>query len=157
MNIYDFIVKDMYGNDVSLKKYAGKVLLIVNTATRCGFTSQYKDLQSLYDKYQSKGLEILDFPCNQFNNQTPESENEIKSFCEINFNITFPQFKKIDVNGKNESDLYKYLKNEKGSIFGKDIKWNFTKFLVDRNGKVVKRFSSMINPLKIEESLKSLL
>ena len=126
MSIYDFTVKDMQGNDVSLSQYQGKVLLIVNTATGCGFTPQYDGLQDLYEKYQDKGFEILDFPCNQFANQAPGSDEEIASFCTGRFGITFPQFSKIDVNGENEAPLYTWLKAQKGGVLGSRIKWNFS-------------------------------
>ena len=157
MNIYDIVVKDIKNEDVSLKKYEGKIVLIVNTATGCGFTPQYKPLQELYDKYKEKDFEILDFPCNQFGNQASGSNEEIKLFCEGRFGITFPQFAKIEVNGKNESELFKFLKSKKGSIFGRDIKWNFTKFLVDRKGNVIKRFSPTTSISKIEDEIKKLL
>ena len=163
-NVYDFKVKDDAGKNVSLSNYKGKVLLIVNTATRCGFTPQYKDLEALYEKYQGKGLEILDFPCNQFGAQAPGTIQEIHQFCTANYDIKFPQFDKIDVNGENANPLYTWLKAQKGfggfdvndqrgkmmddmlrkndADFDKknDIKWNFTKFLVSREGKVLKRY-----------------
>ena len=148
--IYDFTVKDMQGNDVSLSQYQGKVLLIVNTATGCGFTPQYDGLQDLYEKYQDKGFEILDFPCNQFANQAPGSDEEIASFCTGRFGITFPQFSKIDVNGANEAPLYTWLKAQKGGVLGSRIKWNFTKFLVDRNGNVIERFAPTVTPEKLD-------
>lgn len=163
-SIYDFTVKDDLGKEVSLSQYKGKVLLIVNTATRCGFTPQYKDLEALYEKYADQGFEILDFPCNQFGEQAPGSIEEIHQFCTANFDIRFPQFDKIEVNGPNEHPLFAYLKSEKGfggfdlnERLGKllddmlrkedpdydknpDIKWNFTKFLISRDGRVVKRY-----------------
>lgn len=157
MNIYDFQVKDAKGNLVNLSEYKGKTLLIVNTATGCGFTPQYKGLQALYDKYQSKGFEILDFPCNQFGNQAPGTEDEIHQFCEINYKTTFRLFSKIDVNGKNESPLYTYLKGQKGGFLSKRIKWNFTKFLVDKTGKVVERFAPTATPESIENKIASIL
>ena len=150
MSIYDFTVKDMQGNDVSLSQYQGKVLLIVNTATGCGFTPQYDGLQDLYEQYQDKGFEILDFPCNQFANQAPGSDEEIASFCTGRFGITFPQFSKIDVNGANEAPLYTWLKAQKGGVLGSRIKWNFTKFLVDRNGNVIERFAPTVTPEKLD-------
>jgi glutathione peroxidase len=161
-NVYGFKVKDENGRLVSLSKYRGKVLLIVNTATQCGLTPQYKPLQELYDKYRDKGLVVLGFPCNQFKGQAPGTNKEIRQFCEANYGVTFPQFAKIDVNGKNAIPLYRYLKRQQ-PFFGYlmsdstqraeferlpkdvpinveyDIQWNFTKFIVDRNGKVVKR------------------
>ena len=157
MNIYDFQVKDAKGNLVNLSEYKGKTLLIVNTATGCGFTPQYKGLQALYDKYQAKGFEILDFPCNQFGHQAPGSEDEIHQFCEINYKTTFRLFSKIDVNGKNESPLYTYLKGQKGGFLSKRIKWNFTKFLVDKTGKVVDRFAPTATPESIENKIASIL
>ena len=157
MNIYDFQVKDAKGNLVNLSEYKGKTLLIVNTATGCGFTPQYKGLQALYDKYQAKGFEILDFPCNQFGHQAPGTEDEIHQFCEINYKTTFRLFAKIDVNGKNESPLYTYLKGQKGGFLSKRIKWNFTKFLVDKTGKVVERFAPTATPESIEEKIVNIL
>lgn len=157
MEIYDFKVTNNKGEEVSLSEYKGKVLLIVNTATGCGFTPQYKGLEELYKKYHDKGLEILDFPCNQFGHQAPGSDQEIDSFCTLKYDTTFPRFKKIDVNGENASPLYKWLKSEKGGLFGNAIKWNFTKFLVDRKGKVVERYSPTTAPSKIEDKIKELL
>ena len=129
-----------------LADYRGKVLLIVNTASKCGFTPQYKGLEELYQKYRKQGLEILGFPCDQFGHQEPGSDKEIRSFCELNYGVTFPLFSKIEVNGKNQHPLYKHLKAEAGGIFGDDIKWNFTKFLVSREGKVLDRFASLTSP-----------
>ena len=148
-SIYDFTVKDDDGKDVSLAEYKGKVLLIVNTATRCGFTPQYKDLEPLYQKYHAQGFEILDFPCNQFGQQAPGSIQEIHSFCTANFDIHFPQFDKIDVNGENAHPLYTWLKAQAGG----DIKWNFTKFLVGRDGKVIKRYESRDQIAAIEADM----
>ncbi|MBE6143123.1 MAG: glutathione peroxidase [Erysipelotrichaceae bacterium] len=157
MRIYDFNLKDIKGQEVSLKEFEGKVLLIVNTATGCGFTPQYEGLEKLYKEYKNEGLEILDFPCNQFGNQAPGSNEEIISFCSLKYDVSFKQFSKIEVNGKNEEPLYTYLKSQKGGIFGKNIKWNFTKFLVDQNGNVIKRYSSTVAPEKIEKDIKILL
>ncbi len=157
MKIYDFTVKGRAGEDVSLADYKGKVLLVVNTATGCGFTPQYEGLQKLYDSHQDKGFEILDFPCNQFANQAPGTNDEIQSFCTLNYGTTFPRFAKIDVNGKNASDLFKFLKKEKGSVLGSSIKWNFTKFLIDREGNVVKRFAPTDTPESIESDILALL
>lgn len=151
MALYDFSVKARDGSDVPLKNYEGKVLLIVNTATGCGFTPQYHGLQSLYNKYKDKGFEILDFPCNQFANQAPGSAEEIHSFCTGRFGITFPQFAKIDVNGKDESPLYTFLKSQQKGRFGSKIKWNFTKFLIAKDGSVIKRFAPTDTPEKIDE------
>ena len=157
MNIYDYKVKNNKGEEVSLADYEGKVLLIVNTATGCGFTPQYTGLQNLYKKYQSKGFEILDFPCNQFAGQAPGNDEEIASFCTGRFGITFPQFHKIDVNGKNEEPLYTYLKSQVGGMIGNKIKWNFTKFLVNREGQVVARFAPMKTPESLEKEIEKLL
>ena len=157
MSIYDIVVKDRSNNDVSLSTYKGKTLLIVNTATGCGFTPQYEGLEKLYEKYKDKGFVILDFPCNQFGHQAPGTDEEIHEFCTMKYNTTFPQFKKIDVNGKNESPLYTYLKKEKSKLFGKNIKWNFTKFLVNKNGVVVDRFGPTATPESIEDKIKEVL
>lgn len=157
MSIYDFTVKGRAGEDVSLSTYKGKVLLVVNTATGCGFTPQYEGLQKLYDKHKDKGFEILDFPCNQFANQAPGTIEDIQSFCTLNYGTTFPRFAKIDVNGKNASDLFKFLKKEKKSALGSSIKWNFTKFLIDREGNVVKRFAPTDTPESIEQDIVALL
>ncbi len=157
MGIYDFTVKDYQGDDVSLSDYKGKVLLIVNTATGCGFTPQYEGLEALYEKYRDQGFEILDFPCNQFAGQAPESDEEIHSFCTLKYNTSFKQFKKIDVNGENEAPLYTYLKSQKKGALGSRIKWNFTKFLVDRDGNVVGRFASTEKPEHIDAKVAALL
>ena len=157
MTIYDYTVKGRAGEDVSLSTYKDKVLLVVNTATGCGFTPQYEGLQKLYDKYKEKGFEILDFPCNQFANQAPGTTEEMQSICTLNYGTTFPRFAKIDVNGKNASDLYKFLKKEKKSALGSSIKWNFTKFLIDREGNVVKRFAPTDTPESIEADIVALL
>ncbi len=156
MKIYDFKVKNNKGEEVSLSKYKGKVLLIVNTATGCGFTPQYEGLENLYKKYKSKGLEILDFPCNQFANQAPGSDKEINEFCTLRYNTTFDRFSKINVNGKETHPLYKYLKDQKHGII-KSVKWNFTKFLVDREGNVINRFSPTTKPEELEEEIQRLL
>ena len=157
MSLYDFTVKNTEGEEVKLSDFKGKVLLIVNTATGCGFTPQYEGLQKLYDKYRDEGFEILDFPCNQFGNQAPGTENEIVSFCKLNYGVSFRQFAKIEVNGENEEPLYSYLKSQKSGIMGSNIKWNFTKFLVDRNGNVVNRFAPNIPPEKNSTDIKKLL
>ena len=143
-SIYDFTVKDDAGNDVSLAAYKGKVLLIVNTATRCGFTPQYKELESLYEKYAKDGFEILDFPCNQFGEQAPGTIKEIRQFCTAKFNVQFPQFDKIEVNGANEHPLYS------------DIKWNFTKFLISRDGQVLKRYEPTDKMEDLEADIRAL-
>lgn len=151
--IYDFKVIDAKGETVDMADYKGKVLLIVNTATGCGFTPQYDGLEKMYEDFRDKGFEILDFPCNQFGNQAPGTEDEIVSFCKMKFGTEFKQFKKIEVNGDNEEPLYTYLKSQKK---GK-IKWNFEKFLVDREGNVVDRFSSLTKPEKIAKKLEKYL
>lgn len=150
MTIYDYKVKAMDGSEVSLSDYKNKVLLVVNTATGCGFTPQYDGLQDLYVKYKDQGLEILDFPCNQFGNQAPGSEEEIHSFCTGRYGITFPQFAKIDVNGSNEDPLYTYLKSQKKGIIGSNIKWNFTKFLISKDGTVKERFAPTKTPAELD-------
>lgn len=157
MSIYEFTVKNAAGKEVNMADYKGKVLLIVNTATGCGFTPQYDGLQDLYEKYQNEKFEILDFPCNQFGNQAPGTEEEIVDFCQSRYGVTFPQFAKIEVNGENEHPLYTYLKKEQGGIMGSKIKWNFTKFLVDKEGNVVARFAPTVTPEKIEADIKELL
>jgi glutathione peroxidase len=157
MNLYDINVKAQTGKDVPLSDYKDKVLLVVNTATKCGFTPQYDGLQSLYEDYNEKGFVVLDFPCNQFANQAPGNNDEINEFCTLNFNTTFPRFAKIDVNGNDEAELYKYLKSQKKSLLGKDIKWNFTKFLVDKQGNVVSRYSPNTAPDKIRKDIEKLL
>ena len=157
MSVYDFSVKDRALNEVSLSEYKGKVLLIVNTATGCGFTPQYKGLEELYRKYKDKGFEILDFPCNQFFNQAPGSDEEINAFCTFKYDTTFPRFHKIEVNGANASPLYAYLtaQNKKGKT--QKIKWNFTKFLISKSGEVIGRFEPITKPEKIDEYIKKAL
>jgi len=141
-SIYDFTVEDITGKQVQLDKYRGKAMLIVNTASKCGFTPQYKGLEELYKKLHGKGLEILGFPCNQFGGQEPGTDTEIAQFCELNYGVSFPMFAKVDVNGGDAAPLFKYLKAEKPGLLGSEaIKWNFTKFLVDRHGKVLERFA----------------
>ena len=157
MELYDFTMKDTTGKDISLRDYEGKVLLIVNTATGCGFTPQYEGLEKMYKDLKGQGFEILDFPCNQFGNQAPGTDAEIVSFCKLKYDVSFQQFKKIEVNGANEAPLYTWLKKQKGGVLGSAIKWNFTKFLVDRNGNVVERFAPTVTPEKIEERVKELL
>lgn len=178
MSIYDYTVKDRAGNEISLKKFEGKVLLIVNTATGCGFTPQYEGLEKLYKEYHEKGLEILDFPCDQFGHQAPGTDDEIHNFCVAKYQTSFDQLKKVEVNGENEEPVWAYLKSQKGfegfDLAGKilipivksmdpdyknnsNIKWNFTKFLVDRNGIVVERYEPTIKPEKIEKKIIELL
>ena len=150
MNIYDFVVKDNKDNDVSLKEYEGKVLLIVNTATKCGLTPQYEGLETLYEKYHDQGFEILDFPCNQFAFQAPGSAEQIDSFCTLRYNTKFPRFAKIKVNGRDAAPLYDYLKKEKPGR----IQWNFAKFLISREGEVVDRFAPSEKPHTLEDAIK---
>lgn len=179
--VYDYTVLDKKGEPVSLKEYEGKVLLIVNTASRCGFTPQYEALEAMYERLAGKGLEILDFPCNQFGNQSPESDEETTQFCTLNYGTKFPQFKKCEVNGEGEIELYTFLKSQKGfggfdlnSDLGPlldkmmreadadydkkpDIKWNFTKFIINRNGEVVARFEPTADMKAVEDCAVSLL
>lgn len=151
--IYDFAVTAQDGTRKSLSDYHGKVLLVVNTATGCGFTPQYSGLEALYKKYQDQGFEILDFPCNQFAGQAPGSDDEIHEFCVGRFAMTFPQFSKIDVNGKGADPLYQWLKEQKGGVGGSRIKWNFTKFLVDREGHVIDRFAPQVTPEELDDKV----
>ena len=156
--LYNISVKDIDMNSVDLSAYEGKTLLIVNVASKCGFTPQYKDLQNLYEKYQEQGLEVLGFPCNQFGAQEPGTNEEVKSFCDLKYNVSFRMFDKIDVNGSNASPLFKYLKHESPGIMGTEaVKWNFTKFLVNSDGKVVKRFAPKDGESEIEPELQKIL
>ena len=158
MNIYDFNVKTIDGQEISMSKYKGKVLLIVNVASKCGFTSQYEGLEKLFEKYKNEDFMILGFPSNQFANQEPQSNEEIKEFCSLTYDVKFDMFAKIDVNGENETPLYKFLKSSQKGILGtQDIKWNFTKFLVDKEGNVVDRFASTTTPESIEKDILKLL
>ena len=157
-SIYDYKVDDSQKNPVSLSDYKGKTLLIVNVASRCGLTPQYKGLQEIYSKYSDKDFEILAFPCNQFGAQEPGSNEEIKEFCDNNFDVNFKIFDKINVNGSNASPLFKHLKNEAKGVMGSEaIKWNFTKFLIDNNGSVIKRYSPQTTPDKIDKDLTKIL
>jgi glutathione peroxidase len=159
-NFYQFTARSLQGKDISMDTYKGKVVLVVNTASKCGLTPQYEGLENLYEKYKDQGLVILGFPCNQFGNQEPGTEKEISEGCLINYGVSFPMFSKIEVNGENTHPIYKYLKNRLPGAIGKNIKWNFAKFLIDRNGKPVKRFSPTTIPDKlvkdIEQYLKQL-
>ena len=156
--LYNISVKDIDMNFVDLTAFKGKTLLIVNVASKCGFTPQYKDLQNLHEKYQDKGLEVLGFPCNQFGAQEPGTNEEVKSFCEVNYNVSFKMFNKIDVNGSDASPLFKFLKHESPGIMGTEaIKWNFTKFLVNKDGQVVKRFAPKDGKSEIESELQKIL
>ncbi|ABI59251.1 MULTISPECIES: glutathione peroxidase [Nitrosomonas] len=158
MDIYDYGIKTIDGQNKLLSDYKGKVLLIVNTASKCGFTPQYQSLEALYRRYKDQGLVVLAFPCNQFGRQEPGNEREIQEFCSSGYNISFPLFAKIEVNGTNTHPLYQYLKNEKPGVLGsKGIKWNFTKFLVDRTGKVVKRYAPVDKPESLVGDIEQLL
>ena len=156
-NIYQFTAKSLQGKEVNLKDYEGKTVLIVNTASKCGLTPQFEGLEKLYGKYRDKGLVILGFPCNQFANQEPGDEKQISEGCLINYGVSFPMFSKIEVNGENAHPLYKFLKKKLPGLFGSRIKWNFTKFLVDKNGKPVKRFAPVTKPEKIDKYLEKVL
>ncbi|MFE4239890.1 glutathione peroxidase [Peribacillus butanolivorans] len=158
MSIYEFEVKKINGETVSLEEYKGKVMIIVNTASKCGFSPQYDDLQSLYVQYKEAGLVILGFPCNQFLNQEPGDDLEIDSYCKLNHGVTFPMFAKVNVNGKDAHPLFSYItENAPGVMGSKSIKWNFTKFLIDREGNIVSRYAPRTKPLEIEDDLKELL
>lgn len=157
MSFYDFSAKEMDGKDVLMEQYKGKVVLIVNTASKCGLTPQFKGLEELYVEYKEQGFEILGFPCNQFANQDSGTNEEIQNFCLLNYGVSFTMFEKIDVNGENAHPLYKYLKNEAKGFLSKEIKWNFTKFLLDTDGNVIKRYASTVVPAKIEADIKNLL
>ncbi len=154
---YQFEAKSLQGKEIKMDAYKGKTILIVNTASKCGLTPQYAGLENLYRKYKDKGLVILGFPCNQFAKQEPGDENSIKEGCLINYGVTFPMFSKIDVNGKNAHPLYNYLKENLHGTFGDKIKWNFTKFLIDKDGKPLKRFSPVTKPEKIDQYLQEIL
>ncbi|HET6603053.1 MAG TPA: glutathione peroxidase [Xanthomonadaceae bacterium] len=155
---YDFEATTIDGRPQSLDTYAGKALLIVNVASKCGFTPQYEGLEAMYQRHRDRGLVVLGFPCDQFGHQEPGDEEEIRNFCSLNYEISFPLFAKIEVNGQNAHPLYRWLKSEKGGVLGIDaIKWNFTKFLTDRNGKVVKRYAPTDKPEKIERELEPVL
>lgn len=157
MRVYDIPVRDDTGNETTLAPYKGQVMLIVNTATQCGFTPQYEGLQSLYNTYHEQGFTVLDFPSNQFGEQAPGSMEDINDFCAVNFSTTFPRFMKQDVNGDAQSPLFGFLKAEKPGLMGKDIKWNFTKFLVDREGRVVRRYAPTTLPKDIAHDIEALL
>jgi len=153
MSIYDITVRKQDGTDQSMTDFQGQVLLVVNTAPGCGLAPQYEELQELYDTYKDQGFVVLDFPCNQFLNQAPGSDEEINQTCSLNYGTTFPRFAKIAVNGAETSPLYRYLKKEKSTLLGGRIEWNFTKFLVDRQGRVVKRYLPTTSPLKLKEDI----
>ncbi|MED4206128.1 glutathione peroxidase [Neobacillus mesonae] len=155
--VYDFSVKTPEGSKKDLKDYEGKVLIIVNTASKCGFTPQFKGLQALYEQYKEQGLMVLGFPCAQFNNQEFENIEETTEFCQVNYGVTFPMFAKIDVNGRDADPLFKFLTEQKKGILSSKIKWNFTKFLIDRNGQVAERYAPTTDPKKIEADVLKLL
>lgn len=157
MKFYDFTAKKMNGQNVHMEEYKGKVVIVVNTASKCGLTPQFKELEELYEKYKDQGLAILGFPCNQFAKQDPANNDEIHSFCQLNYGVTFDMFEKIDVNGENAHPLYKFLKKEAKGLFGNEIKWNFAKFVIDKNGNVVRRFAPTVKPNKMEHKVKELL
>lgn len=157
MSIYQYNVKKSSGQEISMNDYAGKVMLIVNTATKCGLAPQFKDLETLHVKYAEQGLSVLGFPCSQFANQEVGNDSEIQAACQLNFGVTFQIMSKVDVNGATTDPLFQFLKKETGGLFGKEIKWNFTKFLIDRDGKVVKRYAPTVSPLKIEADIVRLL
>lgn len=157
-SVYEFSATSIEGQEITLSNYTGKVLLIVNTASQCGFTPQYQGLQALYDKFANQGLVVLGFPCNQFGQQEPGSASEIQSFCQARFGVSFPLFQKIDVNGGNAHPLYQYLTKSAPGLLGLEgIKWNFTKFLVDKSGHVVKRYAPMTDPKEIEKDIQAIL
>jgi len=157
-SIYDIKVKTIDNEEISLSKYKNKVMLIVNVASKCGFTYQYEGLEKLHEKYSTKGLSVLGFPCNQFLNQEPGTNKDIKEFCSLTYDVKFDMFSKIDVNGDDTHPLYTYLKSSQSGLFGTEsIKWNFTKFLVDKKGRVIKRYAPSTNPSEIENDIKELL
>ena len=157
MSIYDIEFQDKEGKPATLAPWKGQVMLIVNTATRCGFTPQYEGLEALWREYCGRGFVVLDFPCNQFGGQAPGTAEEIDSFCELNYQTSFPRFAKLEVNGSGEAPLYRYLKSQKGGIMGSAIKWNFTKFLIDREGRVAGRFAPTEDPGSLREKIEVLL
>ena len=157
MSIYDFNARDIDGQERELKEFEGKVLLVVNTASKCGFTPQFQGLETLYERINGEGFEVLGFPCGQFNDQELESAEGIKNFCELNYGVSFTMFDKIDVNGEAAHPLFKHLRTETKGLLGDAVKWNFTKFLVDRNGTVLKRYAPQVDPLDIEKDIRKLL
>ncbi len=155
--VYDFTAKSLAGEEVPLRRFEGQVLLIVNTASRCGFTPQYRGLETLQREYASRGFSVLGFPCNQFGRQEPGDARQIEEFCSSKYDVTFPMFEKIDVNGAHAHPLYHYLKREKSGLLGSSIKWNFTKFLVDRAGRVVARYAPTARPETLRQDIEALL
>ena len=157
MSVYEYQAVDIDGEKQNLSQYEGNVLLIVNTASKCGFAPQFKSLEKLYENMKDQGFTVLGFPSNQFQNQEPKDEEGIKNFCELNYGVTFPMFSKIDVNGDDAHDLFKYLRKETKGLLGDSVKWNFTKFLVGRDGKVIRRYAPQTDPMNIENDIKNLL
>lgn len=157
MKFYDFTATKMDGHEIKMEDYKGKVVLVVNTASKCGFTPQFKQLEELYEVYKEQSFEILGFPCNQFAKQDSASNEKIQEFCQLNYGVNFTMFKKIEVNGKNALPLYQYLRSEAKGLLGNKIKWNFTKFLIDSEGNVIKRFAPIVSPLKIKNDIEKLL
>ncbi len=157
MRFYDFSANKMNGQEIKMEEFKGKVILVVNTASKCGLTPQFKELEELYKEYKDRGFEILGFPCNQFAKQDPGTNKEISEFCLINYGVSFTMFEKIDVNGETTHPLYKYLKSEAKGILNKEIKWNFAKFLIDSEGNVVKRYAPITTPLKLKGDIEKLL
>lgn len=157
MNFYDFEAERLDGTLESMKTYEGKTIIVVNTASKCGFTPQYEGLEKLYKTYKNQGLVILGFPCNQFGHQEPGTASEIQEFCRANYGVSFPMFAKVDVNGDDAHPIFKYLKSELGGLLGSDIKWNFTKFVIDKNGKPVKRFAPISTPESMEDYIVGIL
>jgi len=156
-SIYDFEANKLNGEKIKLDTFKGKTMVVVNTASKCGLTPQYEGLESMYEKYKDQGLVILGFPCNQFGKQEKGNSEEIQEFCQVNYGVSFPMFEKIEVNGKDAHPIYKYLKSELGGLLGSKIKWNFTKFVIDKNGKPVKRFAPTTSPEKMEDYIKEIL
>ncbi|MDF7821573.1 glutathione peroxidase [Runella sp. MFBS21] len=154
---YDFTASDIKGKSISMESFKGKVVVVVNTASKCGLTPQFEGLEKIYQKYKDQGLVILGFPCNQFGGQEPGTANQIEEFCQLNYGVSFPMFAKIDVNGKEAHPIFKYLKLELGGFLFDDIKWNFTKFVIDRNGKPVERFRPTAEPTELESTIQKLL
>ena len=158
MSIYDLKIKDIDGNEISMSKYKNKTLLIVNVASKCGFTSQYEGLEELYNLYKNKDFMVLAFPSNEFSNQEPGNEEEIKKFCSLTYNVTFDMFSKVEVNGENANVLYRHLKEKQTGIFGSEkIKWNFTKFLVNKNGEVISRYAPSTKPMSLKKDIEDVL
>lgn len=157
MKFYDYSAKKMNGQEVKMESYKGKVVLVVNTASKCGLTPQYEELEALNKEYKDQGLEILGFPCNQFAAQESGTNKEISEFCLVNYGVTFNMFEKIDVNGADAHPLFKYLRNQAKGLFGDNVKWNFTKFLIDKDGNVIRRYAHTVKPLKIKKDIEKLL